>query len=108
MTGLHFLVIGAAKSGTTTLFELLRQHPQLYLPPGKEDPFFSRATSFENGWDAYVRRSFAAAPAASLCGTATPEYMAGTVYEHGGNPRTRPTPTWSCPSASTPCSRTSS
>jgi Sulfotransferase family len=86
MNALHFLVIGAAKSGTTTLFELLRQHPQLYLPPGKEDPFFSRASSFENGWDAYVRRSFAGAPAGALCGTVTPEYMAGTVYEHGGDP----------------------
>ena len=28
------IVIGAQKAGTTSLFEHLRQHPELYLPPG--------------------------------------------------------------------------
>jgi hypothetical protein len=86
VNGLDFLVIGAAKSGTTTLFELLRQHPQIYMPPGKEDPFFSRASRFESGWESYAERSLSAAPAGSLCGTATPEYMAGTIYAPEGNP----------------------
>ncbi len=81
MHGPHFLVIGAAKSGTTTLFELLRQHPQLYMPPGKEDPFFSRDVEYRVGWGKHARRSFAGAAPDELWGTATPEYMAGTVYE---------------------------
>jgi hypothetical protein len=35
-----FLVIGAAKSGTTSLHAYLRQHPELFLPESKEPHFF--------------------------------------------------------------------
>jgi hypothetical protein len=31
-----FFVIGAFRSGTTSLYEYLRQHPQVFLPPEKE------------------------------------------------------------------------
>jgi len=34
-----FFVVGQPKSGTTALFEMLRRHPQIYMPPGKE-PWF--------------------------------------------------------------------
>ncbi|MDA3935096.1 MAG: sulfotransferase [Gammaproteobacteria bacterium] len=37
----HFLIIGAAKCGTTSLYLQLRQHPQVYLPDIKEPTFFS-------------------------------------------------------------------
>jgi hypothetical protein len=40
MTMPNFLVIGAAKSGTTALCRLLRQHPQIFLPRHKEAHFF--------------------------------------------------------------------
>jgi hypothetical protein len=36
----HFLCIGAHKSGTTWLYENLRQHPGVWLPPVKELHFF--------------------------------------------------------------------
>src|SRR5262245_32667341 len=36
----HFLCIGAHKSGTTWLYENLRQHPAVWLPPVKELHFF--------------------------------------------------------------------
>ena len=36
----NFLVIGAAKSGTTALYHFLRQHPQVYMSPEKEPRFF--------------------------------------------------------------------
>ncbi len=36
-----FLGIGAMKSGTTWLYENLRRHPELYLPPEKELYYFS-------------------------------------------------------------------
>lgn len=36
-----FLVIGAARSGSTTLHDCLRQHPQVYVSPIKEPHFFS-------------------------------------------------------------------
>ncbi len=41
MTLPNFLVIGAAKSGTTALHEYLKQHPQIYMSPQKEPHFFS-------------------------------------------------------------------
>lgn len=40
----NFLIIGAAKSGTTSLYQYLGQHPSIYLSPIKETNFF--ATNF--------------------------------------------------------------
>ena len=42
-----FYIVGHAKCGTTALFEMLRQHPQIYMPQyeygaGKEPWYFSR------------------------------------------------------------------
>ena len=37
---LHFLVVGAQKSGTTALAAYLREHPQLFIPEEKELHFF--------------------------------------------------------------------
>jgi hypothetical protein len=38
-----FLVIGAAKSGTTALWTYLRQHPDVFMPAFKEPQFFAFA-----------------------------------------------------------------
>ena len=40
----NFLVIGAAKSGSTSLYNYLKQHPQIFMSPVKEPRFFA----FEN------------------------------------------------------------
>ena len=37
----NFLIIGAAKAGTTALHEYLKQHPQIYMTPTKETNFFA-------------------------------------------------------------------
>jgi hypothetical protein len=37
----NFLVIGAAKAGTTSLYQYLCQHPQIYMSPHKEPRFFA-------------------------------------------------------------------
>lgn len=37
----NFLIIGAAKSGTTALYHYLKQHPQIYMSPNKEPKFFA-------------------------------------------------------------------
>lgn len=37
----NFLIIGAAKSGTTSLYQCLSQHPEIYMTPVKETNFFS-------------------------------------------------------------------
>src|SRR5438067_5410553 len=36
-----FFVVGHAKSGTTALYEMLRRHPQIYMPELKEPWFFA-------------------------------------------------------------------
>lgn len=37
----NFLMIGAAKSGTTTVWHYLRQHPEIFMSPRKHVRFFS-------------------------------------------------------------------
>jgi hypothetical protein len=37
-----FFIVGHAKSGTTALYEMLRSHPQIYMPDLKETRFFAR------------------------------------------------------------------
>lgn len=37
----NFLIVGAAKSGTSSLDRYLSQHPDVYIPPKKEAHFFS-------------------------------------------------------------------
>ena len=41
MTMPNFLIIGAAKAGTTALYHYLQQHPQIYMDPYKEPRFFA-------------------------------------------------------------------
>jgi len=41
MTMPNFLIIGAAKSGTTALYEYLKQHPQIFMSWLKEPHFFA-------------------------------------------------------------------
>ncbi|MBE9192590.1 sulfotransferase [Gloeocapsopsis crepidinum LEGE 06123] len=41
MTMPNFLVVGAAKAGTTALYYYLKQHPQIYMSPEKEPKFFA-------------------------------------------------------------------
>ena len=43
MTMPNFLLIGAAKAGTTALYDYLKQHPQVYMSPLKETNFFALA-----------------------------------------------------------------
>jgi Sulfotransferase family len=37
----EFFIVGHAKSGTTALYEMLCQHPQIYMPASKEPWFFA-------------------------------------------------------------------
>lgn len=45
----NFLIIGAPRSGTTTLYEALRQHPEVYMSPVKE-PWFAELTGDFGPW----------------------------------------------------------
>lgn len=76
---LDFLVIGAHKSGTTALFQYLRRHPQIFMPPEKEVSFFSNEEWFAKGWQPFAQEFFKQAPTDALWGKVTPQYMA---YPH--------------------------
>lgn len=70
-----FLVIGAMRSGTTSLARWLRAHPQAFVPVTKELHFF------DLHWDqgvAWYERHFDGAGQASAAGEATPNYL----YHH--------------------------
>jgi Sulfotransferase domain len=75
---LDFIVIGAQKCGTTTLFEYLVKHPQLCLPISKEAPFFNQETKYGGDWDRYLQTEFLSADPGCMWGTVTPQYMYGT------------------------------
>ena len=59
---LDFLVSGAQKSGTTTLFHFLARHPQLYLPPAKELPFFTQTDPGPPAFNEFLKTFYANAP----------------------------------------------
>jgi hypothetical protein len=78
---LDFIVIGAQKAGTTSLFEYLRRHPELCLPAGKEAPYFSHDEVWGRGWENFMGENFASFDPTHKWGTVTPQYMVGGVYE---------------------------
>ena len=44
----HFLCIGSQKAGTSWLFEQIRQHPDIWMPPIKELHYFDHLYCEEN------------------------------------------------------------
>jgi hypothetical protein len=54
----NFMCLGAAKSGTTTLYDILRQHSDIYLPSFKEPHFFDIPENFEKGLEWYEKTYF--------------------------------------------------
>jgi len=67
----NFIIIGAAKSATTTLTTVLRQHPDVFISKPKEPKFFGR--NYSKGWKWYASR-FAAGEKFSLRGEASTMY----------------------------------
>ena len=80
---LDFLVIGASKSGTTSLHHYLRAHPHIFLPERKELPYFTKNKEwYQAGWDAFVARFYADASPQALWGKVTPQYMSERQIPH--------------------------
>lgn len=68
-----FLVIGAQKAGTTWLRELLRTHPDVFMPP-KELHFFDHPENFARGIEWYAEH-FRDAGEGQVVGEKTPNYL---------------------------------
>jgi Sulfotransferase domain len=69
----NFLIIGAAKAGTTSLYRYLRCHPQVFMPEKKELQFFPLEFNWNKGLDWYEQH-FAEARGASAVGEASTTY----------------------------------
>ncbi len=68
-----FLIIGAAKCGTSTLHGYLCRHPEIHMSPIKEPCFFDQDVSWNKGLDWY-RDLFAGARSGQICGEASTNY----------------------------------
>ena len=55
MNKINFLCVGVQKAGTTTLHNVLGQHPQLCLPQKKETHFFSDEDIYHKGTSHYLK-----------------------------------------------------
>lgn len=104
----NFLVIGAARSGTTSMHHYLGSHPEIYMSPVKEPNFFAHdGMRFDlgppaPGWKHSARHSvidprkyralFDGVKGEKAIGEVSPAYMrsSGTVERiHGGIPEAR-------------------
>jgi hypothetical protein len=75
MQDLDFIVIGAQKSATTTLFELLKGHPEICMPMEKEVPFFTGDRADTADWPQFVETYFGSARQGQRLGKISPQYM---------------------------------
>jgi len=71
----NFFIIGAAKSGTTSLAYYLNQHPEIYIPKEKETNFFDDDRMFNKGVSFYAKHFYSRAGKYLARGDATPAYM---------------------------------
>lgn len=87
----NFLCVGAQKAGTTTLYEILKQHPDVYLPQKvKETKFFVYAEKFAKGISYYEQEYFGAYKGQHAIGEVDPAMMyeeksAQRIFETLGN-----------------------
>jgi hypothetical protein len=51
----NFFIVGTGKSGTTSLYHYLRQHPQVYMSPVKEPSYFASEIRMDNLSEAHRR-----------------------------------------------------
>src|SRR5690242_11569113 len=68
-----FLVIGAMKAGTTSLYEYLRAHPQIFMATPKELHFFPESKHWGDGVDWYTAH-FEAGRDDAVRGEISPSY----------------------------------
>ena len=72
-----FLIIGAARCGTTWLYECLQAHRRLFLPAQKrpEPHFFLKEAEYARGIDYYSDRYFRGVSHALVAGEASTSYL---------------------------------
>jgi len=73
----HFIIVGAQRCGTTGLYQLLAQHPDICMarPIRPEPKFFLRKDAVEKGREDYLARHFAHHHNESVLGEKSTSYI---------------------------------
>jgi hypothetical protein len=80
-SGPTFLIPGASRSGTTSLHNYLNQHPNIFLPDGKELHFFERDENYRRGLE-YYESLYSEWDGEKAAGEISPPYWYhGIIYE---------------------------
>lgn len=77
----NFFIIGAPKSGTTTIYDLLGQHPEIYLSPVKEPAFFCEGENWARGFEWY-ESLFVGVKSESIIGEGSTYYTQRPLFEN--------------------------
>lgn len=85
----NFYCVGTQKAGTTKVFDILKSHPEVFLPENKEEHFFDNDLNFEKGIDWYINNYFQNVENQKVVGGFTPCYLyfpycAQRIYETYG------------------------
>ena len=80
----NFMIIGAAKSATTSMHMILRNHPRVWMSTPKEPTFFSNPEVNERGMGWYSKL-FEDAGEDQICGEASTTYMRYPFKESPNN-----------------------
>ena len=76
----NFIIIGSAKSATTTLATVLSQHPEIQISASMEPKFFGR--NYRRGWECYGQQ-FSGGEHCRLRGEASTMYSSSyRSYQH--------------------------
>jgi hypothetical protein len=79
-----FFIVGAGKSGTTSLYQYLIQHPSVFMPLNKEPHFFAERPGFTplfKDLESYLS-IFAACPEGAVAGEASTSYLPSPTAAH--------------------------
>jgi len=71
----NFMCIGAAKSGTTSLYDILRQHSKVFIPSFKEPHFFDIPSVYQHGIEWYQKTYFKDLKNEICIGDFSPTYL---------------------------------
>lgn len=71
----NFICVGAQKSGTTTLHDILKKHPDIFLPKLKEAHFFDQEKRYKKGLEWWMDTFFGDYENEKIMGVITPDYL---------------------------------
>ncbi|MFW6009458.1 MAG: sulfotransferase domain-containing protein [archaeon] len=72
----NFICPGAQKAATTSLYNILKLHPDVFLPDIKEPQFFAVDKKYKNGLEWYEKKYYSNVSEEKIIGDISTGYMA--------------------------------